>query len=86
MGTNVGSQGEESTLAWFPVMLACSHRLPLAAFLYHVGTEHVVAGCCWLPGQSTTPPQTQLHVQNWIFFSLIHVSCLSSQFLLHQQT
>lgn len=38
MGINVGTQGEEGTLAWFPVMLACSHLWPLAV-LYHKGTE-----------------------------------------------
>lgn len=46
MGINVGTQGEEGTLAWFPVMLACSHLLPLAAFLYHVGACWPVAAGC----------------------------------------
>lgn len=59
MGINVGTQGEEGTLAWFPVMLGYSHLLPLAAFLYHVGTSAcwlVAAGCLekarLLPGDS----------------------------------
>lgn len=55
-------------------MLVCRHLLPLAAALHPVGAERLLAGCCWLPGESKTPPQRQLHVENWIFFSLIHAS------------
>lgn len=50
MGINVGTQEEEGTLAWFPVILACSHLWPLAAFLYHKGRVPNRHGCMFRTG------------------------------------
>lgn len=62
-------------------MLACCHLLPLAASMYHESTELLLVA--W--GKQDSSLKMAVCSEPGLFLSDSCV-CLSSQFLLHQQT
>lgn len=80
-GINVGTQGEEGPLPWLLPMLTCCHLLPLAASMYHESTELLLVA--W--GKQDSSLEMAVCSEPDLFLSDSCV-CLSSQFLLHQQT